>query len=113
MFSISRRLQVLCALPAVAVAIIGLAFWAEGPKRPLRVTRSSFQGRFTETIFTEAARRRGIPIEWVKINSPVEEALRNGSLDMLAGAPTTPQRQKEFHFTEQWTHIEFSLLSLD
>jgi signal transduction histidine kinase/CheY-like chemotaxis protein len=109
----SRRVLVVFAVSVVAASAIWLSLRPGRLKRPIRLARYAFQARFTESVFNEIARRREIPIEWVKTDLDVNEALRRGVVDVWAAAATTPERQKEFYVTDIWTHVEFSLLSLD
>jgi hypothetical protein len=112
MFS-NRRVLVVFAVSVIAASVIWLSLRPARLRRPIRLARYAFQANFTESIFNEIARRREIPIEWVKTDLDLKEALRRGVVDIWAGASTTPERQKEFYVTDIWTHVEFSLLSVD
>lgn len=113
MVSNSRRWLAIFAFVALGAGGIWLSFRQTTPNRPLRLARSAYQAKFTESIFNEIARRRHIPIEWVKTNLDTNEALRNGEVDIWAAGASTPERQKEFYITDMWTHVELSLLALD
>src|SRR6185369_5733982 len=97
----------------VGVAAIWLILHKDRPKRPLRLARYPYQAEFTESIFNEIARRHKIPIEWVKTDLDIGDALRKGVVDIWAAGVGTPGRQREFHVTDMWTHVEFSLLALE
>lgn len=60
----------------------------------------------------EAARRNGVPIEWVKWDGPVDEAFRQGIVDLWPAASITPERSKRLHITEPWLRNTYALVSL-
>ena len=113
MVSKHRKLLVISVFAIAAVLAIGISLRPSRTRRPVRLARYGFQSRFTESIFNEIARRRQIPVEWIQTDLTASEALRRGVVDVWAGAPGTEDRQREFHQTEKWTNVEFSLLSLE
>ena len=113
MFSKHRKLLVISVFAIAAVLAIGISLRPSRTRRPVRLARYGFQSRFTESLFNEIARRRQIPVEWIQTDLTASEALRRGLVDIWAGAPGTEDRQREFHQTEKWTNVEFSLLSLE
>ena len=113
MLSNLRKLLGISAFALAAVLAIWISIRPRRPQRPVRLARYAFQARFTESIFNEIAKRHEIPIEWVTTELNAPEALRKGVVDIWAGVTTTADREREFHQTEKWTNVEFSLLSLE
>jgi diguanylate cyclase (GGDEF)-like protein/PAS domain S-box-containing protein len=63
-------------------------------------------------IINEAARRRGITVVWVPVRQgSVEQALQSRLVDAWSAFSRTPEREKQFHFTQPWTEATYSLLS--
>jgi len=112
MLSPLHKFFVISAFLLAAILAVGLAFRPGEPRKPVRIARSAFQARFTESVFNEIARRRNIPIVWVKTSLDAAEALRQNVVDVWAGTAASTAHQREFHQTEKWTHIEYSLLSI-
>ncbi len=108
-----RKLLVISVFAIAAVLAIGISLRPSRTRRPVRLARYGFQSRFTESLFNEIARRRQIPVEWVQTDLTASEALRRGLVDIWAGATGNVDREREFHQTEKWTNVEFSLLSLE
>jgi len=104
---------VISVLVLAAILAIGIALRPDEPRKPVRIARHNFQARFTESIFNEIARRRKIPVVWVQTGLDAPEALRQNVVDLWAGAVARSGGQQEFHQTEKWTNIEFSLLSME
>ena len=71
----------------------------------------SVQGLAVE-VLREAARRRGIQLEWVPLAGPLDVALRQHMVDLWPIVGVTPARRREFHLTEPWIDNDFVLLSL-
>ena len=113
MFSNPRKLLVISVLAIAVVLAIGVFFRPSRTKRPVRLARYGFESRFTESIFNEIAKRRSIPIEWVQTGLTATEALRQGRVDIWAGATASANPQREFYQTEKWTAVELALLSLE
>lgn len=61
-------------------------------------------------LFDEAARRRGLRLEWVLSGDAPESLLRSNQADLLMLAVLTPERLQEFHLTEPWLRVEAQLL---
>ena len=112
MLSSLHRLLVISVLVLAAILVIGIALRPGERRKPVRIARHNFQARFTESIFNEIARRRKIPVVWVQTGLNAPEALRQNVVDIWAGA-VDRGAQQEFHQTEKWTNIEFSLLSIE
>lgn len=63
-------------------------------------------------IFSEAARRLNLSIEWVHRPEGPDLALSTRVVDFWPVLSSTPERQKRFHLTTPWLHNPFGLLSL-
>ena len=50
-------------------------------------------------ILSEAARRRGIHLQWVPVHTGIDEALARGVVDMWPNVSMTAERQGQFHLT--------------
>jgi PAS domain S-box-containing protein len=83
-------------------------------QRPLRIgfesnppvqirTASGFSGLAVETV-SEAARRAGIPLQWVETGTSSEEAFRRGLVDLWPLMVDLPARRKYVHFAKPWMH---------
>jgi signal transduction histidine kinase/ActR/RegA family two-component response regulator len=64
-------------------------------------------------VLSEAARRANIRLQWVAIHTPVDEAFRNGRVDLWPAAATSEDRMKWAHFSGPWLKNNFCLLQLD
>ena len=113
MQSTLRKLLVVSVFAMAVALAIGIYYRPSRMRRPVRVARNQFESRFTESIFDEIARRRGMEVEWVQTNLPAGEALGQGHVDIWADAMPSASREREFHQTEAWSRVEFSLLSLE
>ena len=61
-------------------------------------------------LVREAARRRGISLEWVRWSNSSESALRSKRVDLWPLITITPERLKIFHISEPYVETEFALL---
>ncbi|HXJ42426.1 MAG TPA: transporter substrate-binding domain-containing protein, partial [Bryobacteraceae bacterium] len=61
-------------------------------------------------LVREAARRRGIRLQWVFLQDGSEPALRSHAVDLWAFITITPERLKYFHITEPFMVTEHCLL---
>ncbi len=113
MFSNRHKLLVISVFAMAAVLAIGIPLRPSRTRRPVRIARYGFESRFTESIFNEIAKRRHISVQWVQTGLTASEALRQGRVDIWAGATASADPQREFHQTEKWTEVELSLLSLE
>ena len=77
------------------------------PQRPLRIgfehnppvqvrTDSGFAGLAVETV-REAAKRAGIPLQWVETGTSSEEAFQKGLVDLWPLMADLPERRKRLH----------------
>jgi len=123
---LSRRISILTAVGASCCVFAGLWVHSYGKThyaRPLRIglvqsppyevvnADGSVSGLAVEVV-SEAARRRGIPLEWVFAPEGPEVALPSGKLDLWAILSDTPERRKLFYLTTPWLVNEFCLISL-
>jgi diguanylate cyclase (GGDEF)-like protein/PAS domain S-box-containing protein len=113
----------LIVLCLVSVAAIWL--FSRGPvyPRPIRVgiNQSSpyaFIARDqtitgpSKEVITEAARRRGIPVEWVVAPEGPDAALASGKVDVWPLVTILPERRGRIFFTSAWLKSRFCLLVL-
>ena len=63
-------------------------------------------------ILSEAARRRGIHLQWVTVHSAIDEAFTRGVVDMWPNVSMTAERQGQFHLTSEWLRTTICLVSL-
>ena len=64
-------------------------------------------------IFTEAARRRHIPIQWVPGPEGPEVNLVNGNADLWPLLGDLPERRKFLYISDPWVTIGFWMVSLE
>jgi len=64
-------------------------------------------------ILNEAARRRGIHLEWVRPPGGGEAGLQRKAVDLWLLMAATPQRLARFHITRPWIRNEMAVLSSD
>ena len=65
---------------------------------------------FAVDVLEEAARREGVRVEWVLPTVPVNEALGNGSLDVVLAGVDTPERRSRFYVSAPWWSIDMEAL---
>ena len=80
------------------------------PSPPYQVSASGTPTGLAIDLLREAARRRGITLEWVFWNKSSEAALRSSSVDLWPLITITPARLKFFHITEPYMEAEHTLL---
>ena len=66
---------------------------------------------FAVDVLTEAARRRGIRLQWVVASDPTT-ALTRGEVDLWPLLAPSPERLKHWHFTEPWLQNHYAVLTL-
>jgi signal transduction histidine kinase/CheY-like chemotaxis protein len=62
-------------------------------------------------VIQEAARRRGMELEWSRPSGGGEATLISGKVDMWAVTGITPKRLKQFHITKPYLRNHYCLLS--
>jgi diguanylate cyclase (GGDEF)-like protein/PAS domain S-box-containing protein len=64
-------------------------------------------------VLNEAARRRGIHLVWKPLHDiPLDDALKNGIVDMWPLVGTTAERKSRFFLSKPWLESEYVLASL-
>jgi PAS domain S-box-containing protein len=63
-------------------------------------------------VLGEAARRIGIQIVWIPTTEQPEQALLKGVADIWPAVARTPERERQFHFTEPWIRNNYCMVSL-
>ncbi|MGP8246822.1 MAG: ATP-binding protein [Bryobacteraceae bacterium] len=113
----------LLALAAAALAIAALAHW-HTPDLRGRTFRVGFQNSPPDQligpdrqptgpaveIVREAARRRGIRLEWVAMPSGPEGALGSGAVDLWSVLNRLPDRAGRFYISKPWFSRRFWLV---
>src|SRR5262249_24629705 len=90
------------------------------PHRPLRIgfednppvqvrTGNGYSGLSVETV-REAAKRAGIPLQWVETGTGNEESIRKGLVDLWPLMVDLPDRRAYVHFPRPWMHSSYVLL---
>jgi len=64
---------------------------------------------FAVDVLNEAARRKGIHLQWVRVSGPDSPTANVDFWPLLA---TTPERLKRWYFTSPWLQNSYSLMSL-
>jgi ABC-type amino acid transport substrate-binding protein len=67
-------------------------------------------GGLSVDLVREAARRRGIDLQWVFWHDSSESALRKKAVDLWPLITITPERRKTFYISEPYLESEYSLL---
>src|SRR5215510_10159560 len=81
------------------------------PDHPFQVVGGNGQATgLAVELVREAARRRGVRLEWVRQTSGAEVALRNSTVDLWPLLTITPERQGYIHFTEPYLQSQHCLL---
>lgn len=62
-------------------------------------------------VVAEAARRRGIPLEWVLFPGGPEKALQSGAVDLWPLAGDLPERRKLMYISEPWMTVSAWMLA--
>ena len=110
----------------VALGVLGLACWNLALRRQLQSQTwrigweddapQQFLGPngeptgFAVELIREAARRRGITLQWSKQTESSEAALRSGAVDLWPIMTITPERAKFLHFSEPYVDSAVSLV---
>ncbi|HTP87770.1 MAG TPA: response regulator [Bryobacteraceae bacterium] len=68
-------------------------------------------GGFAVEVVNEAARRRGIRLQWIAAKDPTS-ALQNHEVDLWPLFSATPERLQHWHFTTPWLQNYYALMSL-
>jgi signal transduction histidine kinase/ActR/RegA family two-component response regulator len=61
-------------------------------------------------VVTEAARRAGVRLVWVRMENGPDQALRDAEVDLVPILTELPERMSFVHFTEPWRLTMFALL---
>jgi diguanylate cyclase (GGDEF)-like protein/PAS domain S-box-containing protein len=65
-------------------------------------------------VFNEAARRKGIRLQWVfHQDTPLDDLLAAGQVHMWPLVGATPERAKRFFLSEPWLESDYVLVSLE
>src|SRR5271165_4452294 len=64
-------------------------------------------------IFTEAARRRHIPVEWVYLTGSPDKALQRGDVDLYPLMGSLSSWQRQFYLSKPWTSNSVWLVALE
>lgn len=97
--------------------------WSPTPKQqPIRVAAYNSPPYYTVQngrihglafdLITHAAANRNIPIRWVILKGPMEQALDQREIDLVPVVSFTPERSVKWHLTKPWLQNRFSLVSL-
>jgi PAS domain S-box-containing protein len=124
--SISERFRRTGAILAV-VAIAGIVGYLcltaplpPIPRRPLRIgfelnppfqsrEASGFSGLAVETV-NEAARRAGIPLQWVDTGTSSDEAFKRGLVDLWPLMADVEDRKRRVHISDAWLQSSHALI---
>jgi ABC-type amino acid transport substrate-binding protein len=117
------RPRILACLLAGALALVSVAIWAHFRQRDLtqRTFRIGYEnsppdqlempdgsaGGPAIEIIKEAARRRGMRIEWVREHRGPEEALTSGAVDLWPMFSDLPGRRSRFFISRPWCSRRF------
>jgi PAS domain S-box-containing protein len=78
---------------------------------PFQIRGDDGEGRgLAIDLVREAARRRGIKLQWVFCKESSESALRRKVVDLWPLITITPERLKSFHISEPYVEFEYCLL---
>jgi signal transduction histidine kinase/ActR/RegA family two-component response regulator len=62
-------------------------------------------------VMSEAARRRGIRLQWVPLRMQLDEAFKRNLVDLWPAVTPTPDRKAHFYLTTSWLKNNYCLLS--
>jgi len=65
---------------------------------------------FSVEILREAARRRGIRLQWIVVPEGSEPALKSGKVDIWYLYTDFPERHRFSYFTDPWLRLKYSLI---
>lgn len=68
---------------------------------------------FAVDVLRAAGQNAGVSIEWVRLGTDIEAALRTGTIDVYPLLTVTPQRQNSLYLSEAWWENELVLLTRD
>jgi signal transduction histidine kinase len=77
---------------------------------PLLVAQASGPSGFAVDAVKEAARRKGITLEWVALTSGPEAELKDGSIDLYPLFANTPARRGRVHMSQPWWESPLTLV---
>ena len=129
LFRGTTRLQLACLLAGCAAlasaGYFGMSTWRQSQDVHHRVFRiglnnsppfnvinsdGSFGGVGVEMV-REAAKRRGIALEWIPVKEDVDQVLGRGFVDLWPVLTDTPERRRRFHLTEPWLENRYILVA--
>src|SRR5262245_57354014 len=64
-------------------------------------------------LLNEAARRRGIKLEWVYSPEGTDAALESGRVDLWPNAGDVPERKGRIYISKGWNRVKYGFLSRD
>jgi len=113
------------ACTVILLAIIGIVvdtFPLRLHSKPLRVGFNEFSPYISVTgqgkpaglavdVIREAAHRSGQKLLWIRVNNG-ETALRNGTIDVYPLLTVSPERVRQFYFSDYWWQNTLELVSL-
>ena len=124
----TTRVRLLCGLAGFAVLAaslyLGVSSWRQSQEVHHRVFRigvnhsppfnvinqdGSFGGIGVEMV-REAAKRRGINLQWIAVKEDVDQVLGRGFVDLWPLLTDLPERRRRFHLTEPWLENRFLLV---
>lgn len=119
----SRPKIVIVALVAASAAILPFFYYRERPFKTVRIgidqappyqmiTASGNVQGVSVDVLGEAARRIGIQVVWVPTREQPGQALAKGVADVWPAVARTPQRERQFHFTEPWIRNTYCMVTL-
>jgi signal transduction histidine kinase/AmiR/NasT family two-component response regulator len=121
-WEVRRGWPLLAIAGALALTALALLLWNRAPARPLRVGYWSFPpylivnpdgapDGFAVAVFTEAARRRGAPIQWVNANGSPDKAFANGAIDLYPMLAITEARKAKLALSRPWWENNLGLFT--
>ncbi len=108
----------------VALLYFGVSSWRQSQEVHRRVFRigvnhsppfnvinqdGSFSGIGVEMV-REAAKRKGIHLQWIAVTEDVDQALGRGFVDLWPVLTDLPERRRRFHLTAPWLENRFILV---
>jgi diguanylate cyclase (GGDEF)-like protein len=66
---------------------------------------------FSVSVLSEAARRRGMHLEWIVLPEGPDSALQNGRADVWPLITDLPERHRYIYFTDPWLRTKYMLLA--
>lgn len=127
----SRKWRLLWSAVVIVVVACAVAWWIHvkrlDPSRASKPFRVGYQqsppyqyiapdgspaGPAIE-IFTEAARRSHVPIEWVASPDGPETNLISGRVDLWPLVGDLPERRKFLYISDPWLNVNFWMISLE